>query len=63
MAYKVIRFFYDMQDAEHLYKVGDSYPREGVAVSDKRVAELLSNKNRLRQPVIAEVKTKRKKGA
>lgn len=63
MIYKVTRFFYDLQDGDHLYNVGDSYPREGLAVSNKRIAELMSGKNRLRVPVIAEEpkKTRRKK--
>ena len=58
------RFFYDLQDSDHLYNVGDSYPRKGLAVSDKRIAELMSGKNRLRVPVIAEEpkKIRRKKG-
>lgn len=59
------RFFYDLQDGDHLYNVGDSYPRKGMAASDKRIAELMSGKNRLKAPVIiAEEpkKTRRKKG-
>lgn len=65
MGYKVTRFFYDLQDNDHLYNVGDSYPRKGMAASDKRIAELMSGKNRLKAPVIiAEEpkKTRRKKG-
>lgn len=64
MGYKVTRFFYDLQDSDHLYNVGDSYPRKGLAVSDKRIEELMSGKNRLRVPVIAEEpkKARRKKG-
>lgn len=67
MAYKVIRFFYDLQDSAHLYNVGDSYPRDGIAVPDKRIAELLGSKNRLKEPLIEEVKEvkakRTKKGA
>lgn len=65
MAYRVIRFFYDLTDSEHLYNVGDSFPRKGLAVSDARIKELLSGKNRLKAPVIEEVKTEKKprKGA
>lgn len=66
MAYKVTRFFYDLQDNDHLYNVGDSYPRKGVVVSDKRIAELSGGKNRLKAPVIVAVeeqkKTRRRKG-
>lgn len=62
MAYRVIRFFYDLTDSDHEYKVGDSFPRKGKAVSDARIKELMSDKNRLKTPVIEEVK-KPKKGA
>ena len=61
MAYKVIRFFYDLQDSDHLYNVGDSFPREGKVVSDKRIGELLGCKNRLKTPVIEEVKEEGKR--
>lgn len=65
MAYRVIRFFYDLTDSAHEYNVGDSFPRKGLAVSDARIKELLSGKNRLKTPVIEEVKTEKKprKGA
>lgn len=61
MAYRVIRFFYDLTDSEHLYNVGDSFPRKGLAVSNARIKELLSGKNRLKTPVIEEVKVAKKK--
>lgn len=50
--YKVIEAFADMQDYNHIYHVGDVYPREGFLVSDERLKELSSKKNRLRTPVI-----------
>lgn len=64
MGYRVIRFFYDLTDSAHPYNVGDSFPREGLAVSDKRIAELTTDKNRLKAPVIeviAEKKARRRK--
>ena len=53
--YKVIHWFRDMQDENHLYSVGDSFPRSGVSASDERIEELASNKNKLRIPLIAEM--------
>ena len=51
--YRVIVEFFDLSDKNHLYKVGDEYPRKGVQPSDSRVNELLSAKNRLGKPLIA----------
>lgn len=53
--YKVIKFFTDLQDGCHHYEVGDTYPREGAEVSDKRIAELAGYKNRQKTPLIEEV--------
>ena len=50
--YKVIESFADAQDYNHVYHVGDEYPREGFLVSDARIEELASKKNRLRTPLI-----------
>lgn len=55
--YKVIRFFTDLQDGKHAYKVGDIYPREGVEVSAKRIAQLATAANRQGVPLIKEVAT------
>lgn len=53
MGYKVIHFFNDLQDFNHAYHVGDAYPRMGVRVSDARIAELASSKNKQGKPLIA----------
>ena len=53
MGYKVIHFFNDLQDFNHAYHVGDDYPRMGVKVSDARIAELASSKNKQGKPLIA----------
>lgn len=53
--FKVIHLFYDLQD-EHYYHAGDTYPRAGYEPDEKRVQELLSDKNRQRRPLIEEVK-------
>lgn len=52
MGYKVIYRFKDMQDLNHLYEVGDEYPRLGASPSQARVEELASSKNRIGRPLI-----------
>ena len=58
MGYKVIHFFTDLKDFNHAYHVGDVYPRMGVKVSDARIAELASSKNKQGKPLIALDKVK-----
>lgn len=53
--YKVISYFTDLQDFNHPYKVGDEFPRLGLKVSDKRLEELASNKNKQGKPLIEKV--------
>lgn len=53
----VINAFLDLQDAEHLYDVGDVYPRDGVEPSEERIKELLGSDNRQGQSLIKAVKT------
>lgn len=50
--YKVIDFFTDLRDYDHPYNVGDEFPRHGVTVSEERLAELSSDKNRQGRPLI-----------
>jgi hypothetical protein len=52
--YKVIKCFTDLTDG-HKYDIGDIFPREGVEVSDARIAKLASSANRQKTPVIKEV--------
>ena len=59
--YKVVKYFEDLQDNRHPYNEGDTYPRKGFNVSEKRIAELASDKNRRGVSLIAEVVTKSKK--
>ena len=51
--YRVINFFTDLHDENHPYNVGDSFPREGIAVTDERLAELSSSDNKQGRPLIA----------
>lgn len=53
--YKVIRSFSDLQDKNRVYNAGDTFPRDGLKVSKERIAELLSGKNRIREPLIEEI--------
>ena len=41
MTYKAKITFRDLQDNEHVYQVGDIYPRDGYEPSKERVAEVL----------------------
>ena len=61
--YKVLRLFADLQDGEHIYKPGDTFPRKGVKVSEERLAELSSNQNLQKMPLIKAVAEKAKKTA
>lgn len=58
MSYKVIHYFEDLQDFSHPYKVGDVFPRLGMNVSQARLNELSSNKNRQGKPLIKLVEEK-----
>lgn len=59
--YKVIKKFRDMQNGLHAYSVGDTFPHNGVEVSAERIAELASDKNRRRIPLIEEIAEKPKR--
>jgi hypothetical protein len=52
--YVVIKDFKDLQDDNHIYRVGDKYPRKGRPKKE-RIEELLGNENRIGEPLIAEV--------
>lgn len=52
MSYEVVVTFTDLQDGEHLYNVGDEYPRTGYKPSTKRIDELLSANNKRGKPLI-----------
>jgi hypothetical protein len=53
--YRVIKYFTDLQDNNHAYRVGDIYPREGFAPSIKRINELLSGDNKRKVKLIEEL--------
>lgn len=56
MQYKVIRFFTDLQDNGYAYNVGDAFPRDGMAVTADRIAELSTCANKQGVPLIEEVR-------
>lgn len=53
--YKVVEFFHDLQDSGHAYNPGDTFPRDGVKVSDERIAELAGYANRRGMKLIEKV--------
>ena len=59
--YKVIKSFTDLQDNNHAYYVGDTFPHNGVEVDAERVAELSSDKNLQGGPLMKEVVEKPKR--
>ena len=61
MMYKVIKFFTDLQDNNHPYNVGDSFPRAGVEVTEERVAQLAGCDNLQGVPLIKQVVKRKKK--
>lgn len=50
--YKAIEYFTDLQDNNFAYNTGDIFPREGLEVSEERIAELASSKNKRHKPMI-----------
>ena len=50
--YTVLSEFADLQDGNHIYRVGDEYPRKGYSPTDERVDELCTGKNLLHKPLI-----------
>ena len=56
--YRVIKHFVDLQDNNHRYDIGDTYPRNGLNVLQSRINELASNKNLQRTPLIEEIPEK-----
>ena len=53
--YKVIKLFADLQDKNHVYNIGDTFPREGITVTEGRIAELAGSNNKQGVPLIAKV--------
>ena len=60
MLYRVVKYFTDMQDNDHPYNPGDIFPRNGVSVSEKRIAELAGSDNRQGVPLIKAEESQKK---
>lgn len=56
--YRVIKHFVDLQDNNHKYDVGDTYPRKGLNVLQSRINELATNNNLQKTPLIEEIPEK-----
>lgn len=56
--YKVIKYFTDLQDGNHPYNVGDTFPRSGVTIDAERLAELSGSNNKQNCPLIEKVEEK-----
>ena len=50
--YKVIKAFTDLHDNDYPYSVGDTFPRLGIKVSEKRLKELSGSDNKQGTPLI-----------
>lgn len=61
MGYTVVESFVDLQDNNHVYGVGDEYPRAGHDVTLSRLNELMGTKNMLGKPLVAEETAAKKK--
>lgn len=59
--FTVIKAFFDLQDGQYRYCVGDNYPRKGYKPSDERIAELSGSDNKQGCPLIKQVEKKSKK--
>jgi len=52
MPYKVIEKFEDLKHDRYYYEIGDSYPREGFEVDDKRLMQLSGTNNKRKTSLI-----------
>ena len=57
----MIKFFTDLQDNNHPYNVGDTFPREGLEVTEERLAELAGSNNLQGRPLIELVEPAKKR--
>ncbi|KGL45058.1 hypothetical protein EP56_05735 [Listeriaceae bacterium FSL A5-0209] len=51
MKYRVIVDFTDLEDKNHIYRIGDAYPRSGKRKKE-RIEALLSADNKRSEPLI-----------
>lgn len=53
--YEVIHFFTDLQDNNYPYNAGDTFPHDGLEVSEERLKELSGSNNKQHTPLIRKV--------
>ncbi len=53
--YRVVADFKDLEDNKYLYKVGKPFPREGIEVSERRLAILSTDQNAAKKVLIEKV--------
>lgn len=53
--YRVIKYFMDLEDNRHAYHVGDKFPHDGRKITQERLTELLTDKNKRHVPLIEKV--------
>ena len=61
MKYIVVNAFKDLEDNEHIYKVGDEYPRAGREIdeiSKERIDQLTTTNNKRERVLIIKVEEK-----
>lgn len=52
MVYVAAVDFIDLEDSEHLYRAGETYPRQGLKPTKKRLESLSTNANKMGYPLI-----------
>ncbi len=55
----VYKAWKDIEDDNHPYKKGDTYPREGLKPTKKRIKELSSKNNKIGEVLIEVVKVEK----
>jgi hypothetical protein len=58
--YRVVADFKDLEDNKYLYKVGKPFPREGIEVSERRLAILSTDQNAAKKVLIEKVEEEQK---
>lgn len=53
--YRVVSSFKDLKDDDHIYLVGEEFPRKGKRPSQERIDELLGSDNKQGRPVIEKI--------
>ncbi len=58
--YRVVADFKDLEDNKYLYKEGKPFPREGIEVSERRLAILSTDQNAAKKVLIEKVEEEQK---